>query len=156
PRLANLLTSPQAPGERLTEEYNRTLFDREVLPLLRELRRALGDSKTLTPEEKLRLARLVRGEGHGYAQKYCAALMKFYLSCHFHRSSGDLHSALLNVGRPGSPFVAHLFAVADNASLRGLDDPYLAPLSECLAEFKPIVQIMLPKEGDKKLAAKPT
>ncbi len=150
PRLASLLNSAQTAGDALTEEYNRTLFDHEVLPMLRELRRALADSKNLTAEEKLRLARLVRGQVQSYAQKYCSSLMKFYLSYHFHRSAGDLHSALLNVVRPGSPFVAHLFAVADNAALRGLDDPYLAPLGECLAEFKPIVQIMIPKEPDKK------
>lgn len=155
PRLASLVVSDQAPDERIDEEYNRALFDREVLPLLRELKRALAESKVLSADEKLKLSRLVRGEIGAYAQRYCAALVRFHLSFHFHGGSGsaaDLHTALLNLTRPGSRFVSHLFAVADNASLHGLDDPFLSPLSQCLAEFKPIVRVMYgdDKKGDDK------
>lgn len=160
PRLAQLATSAQAPSERLDEQYNRALFDNEVLPLLRELKRALAESKVLAPDEKLRLSRLVRNEITSYAHRYCAVLEQFHLSFHFHAgdgSVGDLHTALLGMTKPGSRFVSHLFAVADNASLGGLDDPFLAPLSDCLAEFQPIVRVMYGDQGPQstKSSAKP-
>ena len=74
---------------------------------------------------------------------------------HFHPGGGaaDLHTGLLDLGKPGSRFVAHLFTVADNAQPHGLDEPYLTPLAECLAEYKPLVRVMY---GDKKADAKPT
>lgn len=150
PRLAVLAVSDRAPSEKVDDQYNRALFDNEVLPLVRELKRALADSKVLVPDEKLRLSKLVRGEIGSYARRYCAALEQFHLSFHFHPGDGstaDLHTALLNLTRPGSRFVAHLFAVADNASLHGLDDPYLSPLAQCLAEFQPIVRVMYGEAG---------
>jgi len=150
PRLASLATSDRAPSERVDDQYNRALFDNDVLPLVRELKRALADSKVLVPDEKLRLAKLVRGEIASYARRYCAALEQFHLSFHFHAGDGsaaDLHTALLDLTRPGSRFVSHLYAVAENASLRGMDDPYLAPLSQCLAEFQPIVRVMYGESG---------
>ncbi len=145
PRLASLHTSDRAPSERIDDQYNRALFDNEVLPLLRELKRALAESKVLVPDEKLRLSKLVRGEIESYARRYCQALEHFHLSFHFHAGDGsvaELHTALLDLTRPGSRFVSHLFAVAENASLRGMEDPYLAPLAQCLAEFQPIVRVM--------------
>lgn len=145
PRLASLHTSDRAPSERIDDQYNRALFDNEVLPLLRELKRALAESKVLVPDEKLRLSKLVRSEIASYARRYCEALEHFHLSFHFHAGDGSvagLHTALLDLMRPGSRFVSHLFSVAENASLRGMDDPYLAPLSQCLAEFQPIVRVM--------------
>lgn len=154
PRLASLHTSDRAPSERIDDQYNRALFDNEVLPLLRELKRALAESKVLVPDEKLRLSKLVRGEIESYARRYCQALEHFHLSFHFHAGDGsvaELHTALLDLTRPGSRFVSHLFAVAENASLRGMEDPYLAPLSQCLAEFQPIVRVMYgesPPKGD--------
>lgn len=155
PRLAALATSDQAPDEHLAPEYNRVLFDSEVLPLVRELKKALADSKALSPEEKLKLAHLVRQEIDGYAQKYCAALLKFYLSFHFSDdSSADLHTALLNLVKPGSRFVAHLNTVADNASPRGLDEAYLAPLAACLAEYQPLVRVMAPPAAGKNAGPK--
>jgi hypothetical protein len=150
PRLAVLAVSDRAPSEKIDDQYNRALFDNEVLPLVRELKRALADSKVLVPDEKLRLSKLVRGEIGSYARRYCAALEQFHLSFHFHPGDGstaDLHTALLDLTRPGSRFVSHLFAVADNASLHGLDDPYLSPLAQCLAEFQPIVRVMYGEAG---------
>lgn len=156
PRLAKLATSEQAPGERVDEQYNRALFDGEVLPLVRELKRALSESKVLAPDEKLRLSQLVRREISSYAHRYCSALEQFHLSFHFHAGDGsiaDLHTALLSLNKPGSRFISHLYTVADNASPRGLNDPFLAPLSECLAEFQPIIRVMYgepsPKDSTK-------
>lgn len=142
PRLAALATSAQAPNEDLDQEYNRALFDKEILPLVRELKKALADSKVLAPEEKLRLAHLVRKEVDGYARRYCAALLTLYLGFHFHGGAADLHAELLNLGRPGSRFISHLLTVSDNAQPHGLDEPYLAPLAQCLAEFQPLVRVM--------------
>lgn len=131
------------------EEYNRAVFDREVLPLLNELKKAVASSRALKPEEKLKLARLVRSEVSGYARRYCAGLLKFHQSFHFPGGAPDLHSELLNLVRPGSRFIAHLSVVADNASLRELDDLYLRPLTECLSDFKPLVEVMTAKGADK-------
>jgi len=147
PRLANLLTKGETPNEHLGDEYNRAVFDNEVLPLIRELRKAVAESRALGPEEKIRLTQLVRTEVEGYSRKYCSGLMRYYLSYHFHaHDSGSpvtsLHTALLDLTKPGSRFVSHLSDVAENAALAGLDDPYLRPLAECLAEFRPLVKVV--------------
>lgn len=147
PRLANLLSKGETPNEHLGDEYNRAVFDNEVLPLVRELRKAVAESNALGPEEKIRLAQLVRTEIEGYARKYCGGLMHYYLSYHFHvHDSGNpvlsVHTALLDLTKPGSRFVSHLSNVAENAALAGLDDPYLRPLAECLAEFRPLVKVV--------------
>ena len=147
PRLANLMTKGETPNEHLGDEYNRAVFDNEVLPLVRELRKAVAESKALGPEEKIRLTQLVRSEIEGYARKYCSGLMRYYLSYHFHAHDQgspvtSLHTALLDLTKPGSRFVSHLSSVAENAALAGLDDPYLKPLAECLAEFRPLIKVV--------------
>ena len=149
PRLANLLTKGETPNEHLGEEYNRAVFDNEVLPLVRELRKAVVESRALGPEEKIRLTQLVRTEIEGYARKYCSGLLRYYLSYHFHAHDhgnpvNSLHTALLDITKPGSRFVSHLSSVVENAALAGLDDPYLKPLAECLAEFRPLIKAVNP------------
>ncbi|HMU39223.1 MAG TPA: hypothetical protein PKE31_09540 [Pseudomonadota bacterium] len=149
PRIAHLLSTGELPADDLGDEYNRTVFDHEVLPLVRELRRAVAESKALGPEDKIRLTHLVRNEIEGYADKYCKGLSRYYLSYHFHiRGSGhsveDVHTALLDIVKPGSRFVAHVQTVAENAALSGLDDPFLKPLAVCLAEFEPLVRVVNP------------
>lgn len=146
PKLAALMTSDDVPDAGLDELYSRAVFEREALPLIQELKKALARSKTLAPEEKLRLSRLVQLEVRGYARRYCAELRRFYLSYRFHAgSSQSLHTELLELVKPGSPFLSHLRTVADNVALRGLDDPYLRPLRECLTELQPIAALVHPE-----------
>lgn len=126
------------------------MFDNEVLPLVRELRKAVAESRALGPEEKIRLTQLVRTEIEGYARKYCSGLLRYYLSYHFHAHDhgnpvNSLHTALLDITKPGSRFVSHLSSVVENAALAGLDDPYLKPLAECLAEFRPLIKAVQPR-----------
>lgn len=148
PRIAGLISRGDVPTEQLGDEYNRAVFDHEVLPLVRELRKAVSSSKALGAEDKIRLSQLVRREIEGYAQRYCKGLERFYLSHHFHvagHSAESFHTALLDLIKPGSRFVAHLRTVANNAALAGLDDPYLKPLAACLDEFRPIVRVVSPE-----------
>ena len=148
PRIASLLSRGELPPADLGEEYNRAVFDHEVLPLVRELRKAVSESRALGAEDKIRLSQLVRGEIEGYASRYCKGLLRFYLSHHFHvggSSVDGFHTALLELVRPGSRFISHLQTVAHNAALSGLDDPYLKPLSDCLAEFRPLVRVVSPE-----------
>ena len=111
-----MLSKGETPNEHLGDEYNRAVFDNEVLPLVRELRKAVAESNALGPEEKIRLAQLVRTEIEGYARKYCGGLMRYYLSYHFHvHDSGNpvlsLHTALLDLTKPGSRFVLSLIHI---------------------------------------------
>lgn len=156
PKLAALMNGDDVPSDGLGELYNRPVFEKEVLPLIQELKRALATSRSLTPDEKLRLSRLVLDEVGGYAHRYCAELRRYYLSYRFHaRSNESLHSELLNLVNPGSPFLAHLRSVADNVLLSGLDEPYLRSLSQCLAELQPVAAVVYPEAARSELGATP-
>lgn len=147
PRVASLVSRGELVPSDLGEEYSRVMFDTEVLPLVRELRKAVSESKALNPEDRIRLSHLVRREIESYSRRYCKGLERFYLSYHFHvngHSVESYHTALLHIVRPGSRFISHLQTVAHNASLSGLEDPYLRPLADCLLEFRPIVQAVQP------------
>src|SRR5262249_12322095 len=74
PKLAALMNSDDPPEGDMDALYSRALFEREVKPLVQELKKALATSKHLTPDEKLRLSQLVQVEVAGYARSYCAAL----------------------------------------------------------------------------------
>lgn len=157
PKLAALLTGNELPAVGLSDIYNRVVYQREVLPLVQELKKALGGHRNLTAEEKIELSRLVQSELAAYSRKYCLALLNYHLGYQIGRHSpAGLHSELLELIKPGSPFVSRLHVVADNATLPGLDEPYLQPLSQCITEFKPLVELVASKSGsspDKKPAA---
>lgn len=154
PKLAALMNGDDVPSNGLGELYNRPVFEKEVLPLIQELKRALATSRSLTPDEKLRLSRLVLDEVGGYAHRYCAELRRYYLSYRFHaRSNESLHSELLNLVNPGSPFLSHLRSVADNVLLSGLDEPYLRSLAQCLAELQPVAAVVYPEAARGELGA---
>ena len=148
PKLAALMNSNDTPDSNLSDVYNRVVLEKEVLPLIQELKRALAGSKSLTPEEKIRLSRLVQDEVGIFSRAYCGTLRRFYLSYHFGSHSGNaLHTELLNLMNPGSRFLSHLRTFADNAQVAGLDEPYLRSLAQCLAELQPVVQLINPEGG---------
>jgi hypothetical protein len=159
PKLAALLTGNELPAAGLSDIYNRVVYQREVLPLVQELKKALGGHRNLTSEEKIELSRLVQNELAGYSRKYCLALLNYHLGYQINRhSAAALHSELLELIKPGSPFISRLHVVADNATLPGLDEPYLQPLAQCITEFKPLVELVSSKNApapaaDKKPAA---
>lgn len=146
PKLAALLTGDELPAAGLSDIYNRVVYQREVLPLVHELKKALGGSRNLSSEEKIALSRMVQEELSTYARRYCASLLDYHLGYYIGGgSSASLHSELVDLIKPGSRFVTRLRTVADNATLTGLEEPYLRPLALCIAEFKPIVELMTPK-----------
>lgn len=146
PKLAALLTGNELPAAGLSDLYNRVVYQREVLPLVQELKRALAGHRNLTAEEKIELSRLVQSELSTYSRRYCAALLNYHLGYQISRhSAAALHSELLDLIKPGSPFVSRLQAVADNATLPGLDEPYLQPLAQCISEFRPVVELVAGK-----------
>ncbi|MBL9005150.1 MAG: hypothetical protein JNJ46_12935 [Myxococcales bacterium] len=148
PKLAALLTGNELPAAGLSDIYNRVVYQREVLPLVQELKKALSSHRNLTAEEKIELSRLVQSELSGYSRRYCLALLNYHLGYQINRHSASaLHSELLDLIKPGSPFVARLHVVAENATLPGLDEPYLQPLAQCIAEFKPLVELVASKSG---------
>lgn len=148
PKLAALLTGNELPAAGLSDIYNRVVYQREVLPLVVELKKALSGHRNLTAEEKIELSRLVQGELASYSRKYCLALLNYHLGYQINRhSAAGLHSELLELIKPGSPFVSRLQVVADNATLPGLDEPYLQPLAQCITEFKPLVELVASKSG---------
>lgn len=146
PKLAALLTGSDVPAIGLSDVYNRVVYQREVLPLVQELKKALGNNHHLSPEEKIALSHRVQGELAAYARGYCEALLRYHLG---YRVSGHsvaaLHADLLDLIKPGSRFVARLRTLVDNVKLVGLEEPYLQPLASCLADFRPIVELMEPK-----------
>lgn len=148
PKLAALLTGNELPTVGLSDLYNRVVYQREVLPLVQELKKALAGHRNLTAEEKIELSRLVQSEISTYSRRYCAALLNYHLGYQISRhSAAALHSELLDLIKPGSPFVARLQAVADNATLPGLEEPYLQPLAQCISEFRPLVELVASKGG---------
>lgn len=147
PKLAALLTGNELPAVGLSEIYNRVVYQREVLPLVSELKKALGTNRNLTAEEKIALSRRVQAELSGYSRRYCLALLSYHLGYRLNRSSpAALHSELIDLVKPGSPFIARLQVVAENATLPGLEEPYLRPLAMCIAEFRPLVELLAPKD----------
>ncbi len=158
PKLASLLTSDDMPAVGLSDLYNRAVYQREVLPLVRELKKALSGNRTLSPQDKIALSRTVQAELSTYARRYCKALLDYHLA---YRLSGyspaALHEELLDLVKPGSPFVARLRTVVENATLTGLDEPYLRPLADCIAEFRPLAELMVRSAelGPKELPPRP-
>lgn len=152
PQVARLYTSDTPPPAGISEIYNRALLSKEILPLVQELRKALSDSASLSPDEKLGVARLVQDEIRTYARRYCIALRNAYDAFDGFpspsRSLTELRTALLTWPGADSPFIEHLRTIADNADLDGLREPYLRPLAECLAPFRPLAAIVEPgKDG---------
>jgi len=146
PKLAALLTGNELPAAGLSDLYNRVVYQREVLPLVQELKKALAGHRNLTAEEKIELSRLVQSELSTYSRRYCAALLNYHLGYQISRhSAAALHSELVDLIKPGSPFVSRLQTVADNATLPGLDEPYLQPLAQCISEFRPVVELVAGK-----------
>jgi hypothetical protein len=113
PKLAEAMTSSDPPPDGISEYYNRSVFNKEILPLLKELRKALGQSASLLPEEKITLSRLVLADVRGYSRRYCAALTAFHLKAPIPSGSqAEVRTALLGLLLPGSAFIEHLRAVA--------------------------------------------
>lgn len=143
PKLASLLTSDDMPAVGLSDIYNRAVYQREVLPLVRELKKALSGNRTLSPQDKIALSRTVQAELSTYARRYCKSLLDYHLAYRLRGYSGrELHEELLDLVKPGSPFVTRLRTVVENATLTGLEEPYLRPLADCIAEFRPLIELM--------------
>lgn len=71
-----------------------------------------------------------------------AALLNYHLAYRLQgRSPAALHVASHPI-KLGSPFVSRLRTVVENATLTGLDEPYLRPLADCIAEFQPLVDLL--------------
>lgn len=144
PKLASLLTSDDMPSMGLSDIYNRAVYQREVLPLVRELKRALSGNRTLNPQDKIALSRTVQAELSTYARRYCKSLLDYHLAYRLGGySAAALHEELLELIKPGSPFVSRLRTVVENATLTGLEEPYLRPLADCIAEFRPLAELMV-------------
>ncbi|MBL8632678.1 MAG: hypothetical protein JNM40_05590 [Myxococcales bacterium] len=162
PKLAALLTGDELPAVGLSDVYNRVVYHREVLPLVTELKKALGGHRNLSAEERISLSRAVQKELARYSQGYCAALLEYHLGYRISAvSPSQLHSELVDIIKPGSRFVARLKTLVDNVTLQGLEEPYLRPLATCIADFRPIVELMTPKsqapaaKSDPKAAGQP-
>lgn len=146
PKLAALLTSSDAPAAGLSDVYNRVVYHREVLPLVQELKKALGGNRNLSADEKIALSRRVQNELATYARGYCEALLKYHLGYQLSgHSPAALHADLLDLIKPGSRFLMRLRTLVDNVKLSGLEEPYLQPLASCIADFRPIVELLEPK-----------
>ncbi len=156
PKLAALLTSSEAPAIGLSEVYNRAVFHREVLPLVHELKKALSGNRRLSAEEKISLSRAVQAELARYARHYCNSLLEYHLGYRVEgRSQAALHAELLDLIKPGSPFLARLRVVVESTELRGLDEPYLRPLATCLSDFRPLVVLLTPAASAASRLAEP-
>lgn len=146
PKLAALLTGDELPAVGLSDVYNRVVYHREVLPLVTELKKALSGHRNLSAEERISLSRAVQKELARYSQGYCTALLEYHLGYRVSASSpSQLHSDLVDIIKPGSRFVARLKTLVDNVTLQGLEEPYLRPLATCIADFRPIVELLAPK-----------
>lgn len=151
PKIVSLYMSDSPPAPIISEIYNRNLLQKEILPLLHELRQALAGSVALSPEEKLALSRLVQAEVRTYARNYCTALQAAYDAYDGFPASAslpELRTALLGLAAPGSSFVEHLRTITENARTEGQNEPYLRPLHDCLSPYRPLAALVEPsKEG---------
>ena len=143
PRLASLHTSDRAPSDRIDDQYNRALFDNEVLPLLRELKRALAESKVLVPDESCACRSWFAVRSRATPAGTARPLE------HFRRAftSTPATARWLKLHRP--PRSTRRDRALSRTSLRlpkclaaRHGRPHLAPLAQCLAEFQPIVRVM--------------
>ena len=146
-----------SPACSVGASFRRRTWERNTTALSSIMKCFRGAESCAKPFQRAeRLARKTRSDfpswcvakSEGYASRYRKGLLRFYLSHHFRvggSSVDGFHTALLELVRPGSRFISHLQTVAHNAALSGLDDPYLKPLSDCLAEFRPLVRVVSPE-----------
>lgn len=138
--------APQ-PSPGLAGHYNKTAFERELRPILLGADKALNLSG-LSSGDKAKVVDGVLDHARGYAVRYRENLLAHLNSFGTSADSAQaLRGAIAEMLTPDSSLMTHLRQVADNATLSDTQGPYLQPLVENLAQFRPIVRLMTPKDG---------
>ncbi len=141
--------TPQTPlSAAESRQYSRASYEQDMKNLLQKLDKALGENSGLPAAQRQYLTQYVEGEARRYADRYCAALMFQYKSYVFPGGAiSSTRPALIELLQPGGSLITHLKAVADNASLPGLDGRFMQPLASCLSQLKPVISLVVMKDG---------
>ena len=122
-------------------------FERGEKPALLGADKALA-AAGLPPSDQKRVIDGVLDQARRYAHRYAETLKAHWKS---HGVAADTPAALrAAVGElllPESSLNNHLRLVADNANLGDLPGPYLQPMAENLAPFRPLVKLATVKDG---------
>lgn len=132
--------TPGTPVE-LIDPYNKESFERKEKPPRLQFDKAVAEAG-LPPSEQARLAATMiestRAYGRAYREKLLAAFVSYGVRAD---SAATLHAAVIEMMLVDSAFQTHLRKIADNANLGELTGPYLEPLAEQLAPFRPLIRL---------------
>ncbi|HNN51403.1 MAG TPA: type VI secretion IcmF C-terminal domain-containing protein [Pseudomonadota bacterium] len=139
--------TPSSPVE-LIDPYNKLAFEQKEKPPRLSFDKAVTEAG-LPPEEQARLAKSMIAStssyGRAYRDKLRESLVAFGVRAD---SASSLHAAVIEMMLVDSGFQTHLRKIADNANLGDLSGPYLTPLAEQLAPFRPLLRLTTPsKDG---------
>ncbi|MGK3983859.1 hypothetical protein WME99_12525 [Sorangium sp. So ce136] len=130
--------------------YTKEAFNADVKPSLEAVDAALG-AAPLSSAKKESFRVYLRDQTRSYAGRLERELRGYYRSFQLTvRSPAVLQIAIGDMSLPSSWFTSFLATFADNASLdteSKTAGAYLAPFSDDLAAFRPIVDVMTPQKG---------
>ncbi|WP_438011800.1 type VI secretion protein IcmF/TssM N-terminal domain-containing protein [Sorangium sp. So ce321] len=130
--------------------YTKEAFNADVKPSLEAVDAALA-AAPLSSAKKESFRVYLRDQTRSYAGRLERELRGYYRSFQLTvRSQAVLQIAIGDMSLPSSWFTGFLATFADNASLdteSKTAGAYLAPFSDDLAAFRPVVDIMTPQKG---------
>ncbi|HND11287.1 MAG TPA: type VI secretion IcmF C-terminal domain-containing protein [Pseudomonadota bacterium] len=146
-RSGNPCGTPSSPVE-LIDPYNKTSFEQKEKPPRVSFDKVVTEAG-LPPEEQARLAKSMLESTSSYGRAYRDKLRASFVAFGVRADSASaLHAAVIEMMLADSGFQTHLRKIADNANLGDLSGPYLAPLAEQLAPFRPLLRMTTPnKDG---------
>lgn len=134
-----------APG--LDVHLTRLGYERDVKPTLLGTDRALAAAQ-LSPADQARIVNGMIEHARRYAARYRESLQQHFVSYGVRADSPtSLRSAVSEMLLPESSLFSHIRLIADNANLGELQGPYMQPLVENLAPFRPLIKLVTAKEG---------
>lgn len=138
----------QSSPVELIDPYNKTSFEQKEKPPRLSFDKAVTEAG-LPKEEQARLAKAMLESTSSYGRAYHNKLRDSFVAFGVRAdSAASLHAAVIEMMLVDSGFQSHLRKIADNANLGELSGPYLAPLAEQLAPFRPLVRMTTPnKDG---------
>jgi hypothetical protein len=146
-RSGNPCGNPSSPVE-LIDPYNKTAFEQKEKPPRLSFDKAVTEAG-LPPAEQARLAKSMIESTSSYGRAYRDKLRESFVAFGVRADSAStLHAAVIEMMLVDSGFQTHLRKIADNANLGDLSGPYLAPLAQQLAPFRPLLRMTTPnKDG---------
>ena len=136
----NQCGTPGAPVD-LTPPYNKVAFEQKEKPPRLAFEKAVSEAG-LPESEQARLTTAMTESTRSYGRAYRRRLQDVFVSYGVRAdSAASLHAAVIEMMLADSAFQTHLRKVAENANLGELPGPYLEPLTEQLAPFRPLIRL---------------